>query len=144
MKDYLLIPDMTATVRVDPERLRIELFSSDADRDTLLAEYDSDRDSPRAEIEIGYIPASELTRISAMTAEEDDSHERRVLRMAEQQRELVRRGVVGWNLRGDLGRKDGRISDAAIDIIERRHWLVPLAVQISRYNSLSEEKKSLS
>lgn len=141
MRDYLLIPDLTATVRVDPERSRIEMFGSQDD----LAEYDRDTDSCKAEFEIGYIPAQDLTRISAMTASADgETQEARLLRMAEQQRELVRRGVVGWNLRGDLGRSNGCISDAALDIIERRHWLVPLAVEISRYNSLSEEKKSRS
>lgn len=141
MRDYLLIPDLTATTRVDPERVRLEMFGTPDD----LAAYDSDKDSTKAQVEIGYIPASELTRISAMTsASDDETHEARLLRMVEQQRELVRRGVVAWNLRGDIGRADGRISDAALDIIERRHWLVPLAVEISRYNSLSEEKKSQS
>lgn len=135
MKDYLLVPDLAATTKIDPERSRIEMFCSAEE----LAEYDANV-GEKPSIEIGYIPASKLTEISAMEIPEDKS--KQILAMAEQQRELVRYGVRSWNLRGEFAIENGRCADSVIDVIERRHWLVPLAVEVSRYNSLSEEKKS--
>lgn len=150
-----LLPDLDATIEVDPREATLELHGDEA----LLAEY---RASPgdRVLLKVGYIKPAKFTSIrfnmarlkpakKSETGEVDYDFSEG---MVEVYREICRWAIKGWNIEIPFptdeeevrGRKVKVASEPVIEAIEAKGWLHAVAIKALEFNTLGEDTKKKS
>jgi hypothetical protein len=146
-----LIPDLSATIEVDPREAVLDLQGDEV----ALAEY---RANPgdRVLFRVGYIKPAKFTelrfRLAKMRPALKDA-DAEGLGYAEAvldvYRDLCRWSISGWNLDAPMPQEEEKVrgravkvaAEVVVEAIEAKGWLHALAIKALEYNSLSDDSK---
>jgi len=166
-----LVPDMSATVTIDPELERLrneatlleaiakdkpEVLPASQDATGELQAYDpKDADCPA--LVVGYIPPGKVTELNAALSEIADlpTQRAKIVRLGEINRDFCRWSLRGWalkNTKGDAvpflaktekfrGQDHPVADETMLDILELMKWLGPVARYVQELNNLGEEMR---
>jgi hypothetical protein len=146
-----LLPDLDATIDVDPREQALDLAGDEA----ALAEYMA-APGERVMFKVGYIKPPVFTsirfRMARIGKPPDGDHESMLAyseSMIDVYRELCRWSLRGWNLDIPFPTEDEKVrgrtvkvaAESVIEAVEARGWLAPLGLAVLSYNTMDDDSK---